>query len=96
MKTLIPINVQLSQEDAPKRAFWYQNQYAIANRFGSPNEYLRGRIVLKRGDNFYIKPVGKKESVAVHQSKAEFFSEDGKRQLSEAQIKELLRNGDKL
>lgn len=76
-----------------KRFFWYQDQYAIANRFGSTHEYLKGRIVLKRGEHFYIKPLGKQESIAVHQSKVEFFSEDGKRQLSEAQIKDLLKSG---
>ena len=75
-----------------KRTIWYQGQYAIAHRFCSPQQYQRGRIVMKRGDYFYIKPFGKEDSIPVHQSKIEFFSEDGKKQLNKAQIKALLKN----
>ena len=91
MITLSPSIVELSEETTTvKRAFWYQNQYAIANRHGSPQEYVRGRIVRKLGDYFYIKPFNQKESVAVHHTKIEFFSEDGKQRLSKEQIKVLL------
>lgn len=94
MKTPTPSQVKIKQINAAQeRTFWYQGQYAIAHRFGSPQQYQRGRIVLKRAENFYIKPFGKQESIAVHQSKVEFFSEDGKRQLKEEQIKDLLKKG---
>ena len=85
----------MKKSESKTRTIWYQGQYAIAHRFGSPQAYQRGRIVMKRGENFYIKPFGEEESVAVHQSKVEFFTEDGKKQLTEAQIKDLLKMSNK-
>ena len=98
MTKLTPTQVQLVKEDKTShgRTIWYQGQYAIAHRFGSPQQYQRGRIVMKRGENFYLKPFGKEESVAVHHSKIEFFSEDGTRLLTENQIKDLLKTGGRL
>lgn len=106
MTTLIPTQIQFINETFPQdnqeattstadRTIWYQGQYAIGNRFGSPQQYVRGRIVMKRGEEFYIRPFGKDSSQALHQSKVEFFSEDGKRQLSEEEIKALLKAGKK-
>jgi len=93
---LHPTQIQLVPLDQapvkPSRLFWYQGQYAIANRYGPTHEYLRGRIVLKRGDYFYLKAMGEQESTSIHQSKVEFFSEDGTKRLTESQIKQLLKS----
>lgn len=97
MITLTPTEITLPKEPTTiQRTFWYQNQYAIANRHGSPQEYKRGRIVRKLGDDFYIKSFGQADSVAVHKTNVEFFSEDGKTRLTEEQIKQRLKNGEQL
>lgn len=83
-------------KEVNKRAFWFQGQYAIANKYGNPHEYARGRIVKKSGDYFYLKPFGEDESRKLHKSVILFYAEDGSKVLSETQIKEIIESDGQL